>query len=218
MDFQKALETIDELLYEAMVVLVFFPRTLWLILRYPQRMMDYADTELGDVLSEQYDDTLSPTLFLAICIGLNYAIARMINGAAANDGLPTLLQDWQHLLTFRIFAFSLFPLLMALRVLRGQREPLNRGTLRPPFYSQCFVTGPFALVSGMAQSLYGAGWLKIEGLTLALVLILGWYLTQQTLWFRSQLGTGILRSAAIATGMMALAVLLILLFGIMLSV
>ncbi len=62
------------LLYEAMVMLVFYPKTLWLTLRHPQRMMDYADTELGDVQSEQYIDTLSPPLFLMICLAISHAI------------------------------------------------------------------------------------------------------------------------------------------------
>ena len=53
MDLMKLLKSFEELLYEVMVMLVFYPRTLWLSMRYPQRMMDYADTELGDVLSEQ---------------------------------------------------------------------------------------------------------------------------------------------------------------------
>ena len=49
MDFVKLLKSFEELLYEVMALLVFVPRTFYLTLRYPQRMMDYADTELGDV-------------------------------------------------------------------------------------------------------------------------------------------------------------------------
>ncbi|QHL90464.1 hypothetical protein GVO57_05975 [Sphingomonas changnyeongensis] len=78
MDFMKLLKSFEELLYEVMVMLVFYPRTLYLTLRHPQRMMDYADTELGDVLSEQYDDTLSPPLFLMICLALSHVIGRAV--------------------------------------------------------------------------------------------------------------------------------------------
>ncbi|MFN3863205.1 MAG: hypothetical protein ACK4RT_02870 [Erythrobacter sp.] len=75
MDFMKLLKSLEELLYEVMVMLVFFPRTLFLTLRHPQRMMDYADTELGDVQTEQYNDTLSPPLFLMICLLLGHVVA-----------------------------------------------------------------------------------------------------------------------------------------------
>lgn len=71
MDFMRLFKSLEELLYEVIVMLVFFPKTLWLTLRYPQRMMDYADTELGDVQSEQYNDTLSPPLFLMLCVTLS---------------------------------------------------------------------------------------------------------------------------------------------------
>lgn len=205
MDLTKIIDSIDDLLYEAMVILVFFPRTFWLILRHPQRMMDYADTELGNVLSDQYDDTLSPALFLAICIGLSYIIARIVGDNSAAAVVPALLQNWQHLLVFRILIFSLFPLLMAVRLLRGRREPLNRETLRHPFYSQCFVTGPLALITGLLQALYNIGRLPGVGLAVGLSIVVGWYLLQQSLWFRAQLGVGLLRAASIATPTMLFA-------------
>ena len=36
MDFMRLLRSFEELLYEVIVMLVFFPRTLWLTLRHPQ--------------------------------------------------------------------------------------------------------------------------------------------------------------------------------------
>ena len=36
MDFMRLLKSLEELHYEVMVMLVFFPRTLWLTLRHPQ--------------------------------------------------------------------------------------------------------------------------------------------------------------------------------------
>ena len=74
MDFMKLLKSLEELISEVMAMLVSYPKTLWLTFRYPQRMMDYADTELGDVQSQQYSDTLSPSLFLMICLAISHAI------------------------------------------------------------------------------------------------------------------------------------------------
>jgi len=116
MDFMKLLKSLEELLYEVMVMLVFFPRTLYLTIRHPQRMMDYADTELGDVQSEQYNDTLSPPLFLMICLVLGHLIELALPTSDL-DQMPAFLQDDRNLLIFRVFMFSLLPLVLSLRLL-----------------------------------------------------------------------------------------------------
>ncbi|GAB4481526.1 MAG: hypothetical protein OHK0018_12960 [Erythrobacter tepidarius] len=162
MDFMKLLKSLEELLYEVMVMLVFFPRTLFLTIRHPQRMMDYADTELGDVQSEQYSDTLSP------------------------------------------------PLILSLRLMSKLGIALDRETLRPVFYSQCFVTAPMALAIGVATVFWQVGGeitVRIGQLTIFGTLV--WYIAQQTLWFRSKLGVGLGLAAVNAVGTTLVATLLI---------
>ena len=209
MDFMRLLKSLEELLYEVMVMLVFFPRTLYLVLRHPQRMMDYADTELGDVQSEQYNDTLSPPLFLMICLAVNHLIEQALPSSDVAS-LPAFLRDTQNLLMFRVFMFSLLPLLLSLRLLARLGIALDRETLRPVFYSQCFVTAPVALLVGLATSLW-----QIGGTTpaqIAPVIFWGgifWYLVQQTLWFRAKLKTGYGSAALNALGASLVAVLLI---------
>ncbi len=205
MDFMKLLKSFEELLYEVMVMLVFFPRTLYLTFRHPQRMMDYADTELGDVMSEQYDDTLSPPLFLMICLAISHAIGRLA-GPSDVRTLPALLQSPENLLLANVFAFSLFPLLMSLRLLGRLGIPLNRSTLRPPFYSQCFVTAPTAMVVGLSMSVP-----KLFGSTsgypglIAFVLVGLWYVRQQALWFKAKLTLSTARAWGLAVSSTVLA-------------
>lgn len=190
MDFMKLLKSLEELLYEVMVMLVFFPRTLYLTFRHPQRMMDYADTELGDVQSDQYNDTLSPPLFLMICLGLNHVLELALRTSDLST-LPHFLQDPQNLLIFRVFMFSLLPLVLSLRLLSKLGIALDRDTLRPVFYSQCFVTAPIALMVGIATLLWQIGDGSVS--LVASAIFWGgmvWYLSQQTLWFRAKLATG----------------------------
>jgi hypothetical protein len=193
MDFLKILKSLEELLYEVMVMLVFYPRTLWLTVRHPQRMMDHADTELGDVLSEQYTSTLSPPLFLMISLAISHLIFVSVNpqGMLA---LPELLRETQNLLAFRLILFSLFSLMMALRLLKALGLTLDRETLRAPFYSQCFITAPVALALGLAQSmpyLLGSEGSGVAAGMIAAVIL--WYLYQQAHWFRSKLGVSLIR-------------------------
>jgi hypothetical protein len=188
MDFMKLFKSLEELLYEVIVMLVFFPKTLWLTLRYPQRMMDYADTELGDVLSEQYNDTLSPPLFLMLCVALSYMAERAVPGSLDTSALPSFLRDSQNLLAFRVLIFSLFPLAFSLRLLSGLGAALDRDTLRAPFFAQCFVAAPLAMIVGLAQALRN---LPLDhagpASTLLLLFAAGWYLRQQAWWLRTKL-------------------------------
>jgi hypothetical protein len=213
MDFMRLLKSLEELLYEVMVMLVFFPRTLFLTVRHPQRMMDYADTELGDVQSEQYNDTLSPPLFLMICLVINHLFERAAP-AGISGVLPAFLQDTQNLLIFRVFMFSLLPLILALRLMQKLGIALDRETLRPVFYAQCFVTAPVALLIGIGTTVSHMGGeaapIVSNGVFLGGLI---WYLAQQTLWFRTKLGCGLGAAAANAVGATLVATILIIMTG-----
>ncbi len=215
MDFMRLLKSFEELLYEVMVMLVFFPRTLYLTFRYPQRMMDYADTELGDVLSDQYDDTLSPPLFLMLCLAISHGIGRMA-GAENSSALPALLQNPENLLLANVFIFSLFPLLMSLRLIGRLDIHLNRATLRPPFFSQCFVTAPTVMGVGLSMSLprlFGIETTLPGGIAFAF--IVGWYVRQQAHWFRAKLGIVPLRAWSLALSSTILGIIVVV--GVMIT-
>ena len=210
MDFMKLLKSLEELLYEVMVMLVFYPKTLWLTFRYPQRMMDYADTELGDVQSEQYSDTLSPPLFLMICLAISHAIEVATLGNSNTSALPAFFRDTENLLAARVLVFSVFPLMMALRLLFGLKEELNRDTLRAPFYAQCFVTAPLAMAFGISQSMRHMPLPNMDAFaSIFMLLALMWYIRQQALWFRAKLDVSVTRSWIIAFIMFLLTIILL---------
>jgi hypothetical protein len=214
MDFMRLLKSLEELLYEVMVMLVFFPRTLWLTFRYPQRMMDYADTELGDVQSEQYKDTLSPPLFLMVCLLISHLVERATPANVAVQ-LPAFLEDTQNLLIFRVFIFSIFPLIMSLRLLQRMKIDLDRDTLKPIFYSQCFVTAPVTIFVGVGTAVsHAGGSIAHWAANLIFAIGFGWYISQQTLWFKTKLDTGMVRAAANAIGATLAAIIVIILTGI----
>lgn len=206
MDLMKLFKSLEELLYEVIVMLVFFPRTLWLALRFPQRMMDYSDTELGDVQSEQYSDTLSPPLFLMLCVAFGYVAERAVPGALELDGLPGLLRNPENLLAIRVLVFSLLPLGFSLRLMHVLGITLDRETLRAPFFAQCFVAAPLAMGSGLSQAI---SHLPIPNAplvaTACTVLIAGWYLRQQVRWLHRKLGFSALRGWAESIGLALLA-------------
>ena len=202
MNFMQLLRSLDELLYEVMSWLVFFPLTLWRTLRHPLQMMDYASRELGDAEERQYDDTLSPPLFLLLALlvshGLELAFLAGVNPIIAERrGLAGLVNDDTSLLLLRLALFSLIPLVLAVSLLHGTREPVTRHTLKAPFYAQCYTAAPFALVLGIGALLMQnkAPGVILAGAALFLVAI-ATYFAIQVAWFRKHLRAGLLRTLA----------------------
>jgi len=198
MDLLRIIQSLEEFLYEVMSWLVFYPRTLWRSLRHPIQMLRYSDRELKDAREDQFTDLLSPPLFLFVTILLSHLIE-----IAAHQSLPRsstalgrqIVASDQNLLILRAMLFSIYPLMFAVRRLHRQGTPLNRETLRQPFFAQCYIAGPAALLLGIAAIVMRAHHpaVVIGGFVFALAVI-GWYLRIETIWLRTR--TRMTRSAA----------------------
>lgn len=188
MDFMKLLKSLEELLYEVVCWLVFYPLTLWRSLADPLRMMRYADEELADRPQDQYEDTLSPPLFLLLTLLLAQAISQAVPSLYDSSTLPPILSSTANLLIARGVIFSVLPLVMAVTLVRRKNIRLTRDTLRPPFYSQCYVAALFVLIAGIGLDLmlipHQAG--LATGAALFAVAI-GWYGQAQVRWFKRDL-------------------------------
>jgi hypothetical protein len=199
MNFFNLLQSLDELLYEVMSWLVFYPITLWRTLVRPLKMMDYSDSEQGDASDQQYTDTLSPPLFLLLSLIIVHAaeIALVGNDAvvASKVGLSAFVSNNTDLIILRIVTYSLFPVMMATRMVRAQKLQVNRDTLRAPFYSQCYVAAVLAMMLGGAVILVKLAhdWSVLAGGALALFGLL-WFGFLQTAWFNQHLKCGRLRA------------------------
>ena len=199
MDFLKLIQSLDDLLYEIMSWLIFYPVTLWRALTRPLKMMDYSDVEQGDASDQQYTDTLSPPLFLLLSLIIVHAaeIALVGNVAVVGSkvGLSALVSTDTDLIILRIVTYSLFPVMMATRLVRARRLRVDRATLRAPFYSQCYVAAVLAMLLGTAVILIKLAhdWSLIAGVGLALFALL-WFGFLQTAWFNQHLKCGRVRA------------------------
>jgi hypothetical protein len=130
--------------------------------------------------------------------------------SAGTGNLPAVMRDTQNLLVFRVFMFSLLPLILSLRLMNKLGIALDRETLRPVFYSQCFVTAPITMLIGIATVFARAGG-EVTGIISWLLFGGGlvWYLAQQTLWFRTKLGIGTGAAVANAVGTTLVAAIII---------
>jgi hypothetical protein len=195
MDFMKWINSLDELLYEVMSWLLFFPLTLWRAVVHPLAMMDYADEQLTLPESEQYGAALSPPLFLAIALLIAHAVSMALGEVdtivADRHGLAGLVNDDASALVLRLVLFASFSLFTATRLVRRLRLPVDRATLRAPFYAQCYPTAVFALGLGLGVSLTRSALpiAHMGGVGLIVVSILH-YVIVETRWFAMKLETG----------------------------
>lgn len=91
-------------------------------------------------------------------------------------------------------------------------------TLRPPFFSQCYVAAPFVLVASLGLDLMlmpGGKGLAVGMGTIALALI--WYAQAEIRWFLRDLGIGEVLATALFLRGLVIAVVTTLMLAILIG-
>jgi hypothetical protein len=192
MDFIRIIRSLEEFLYEVMTWLVFYPRTLLRTALHPLRTLADTRKELDKAPDDQFSDSLSAPLFLMLTLLISHLFemaVRLQPFADATHGAGKLLASDQNLVIVRSLIFAAFPLMYALEEVRRSDEPLNRKTLRGPFFSECYPAAVFALVFGIGGTLvaWPAGDSRI-GYACMIAATL-WYLAVQSTWLRQNGGS-----------------------------
>ncbi|MFA4938902.1 hypothetical protein [Brevundimonas sp.] len=201
MDLLKILRSFEEFLFEAVSWLVFYPLTLWRIVRGPLAAMDYSDREQGDSEEHRYDDALSPPLFLLATIVLANLISLALHVPPPQETSETthiLLASQQNLVLFRSLAFSLIPLVAAVTLLRHEKKRISRETLRAPFYAQCYLPAVCAAFVSVGGDIFGRP--DLPNAVGAVIMIggAGWFLFVQAHWFARRLNVSKAKGAGVA--------------------
>lgn len=206
MDFEKFLRSVEELLFEAVSWLFFYPRTMAEILRRPLQFMTYAEAETAKPEDRRYDEAMSPPVLLLLTLLLVIGLGAAAHAPAPQSGsvlTKAIFASTQNTLLFRCLLFSLTPLVVALTLLRRQRWKITREALRGPFYAQCCLAAPFALgVSGGGVAIERGGSVGAAFGGVIMLLSIGWLLTIETRWFAHRLKIG--HGAAALTAIWAL--------------
>lgn len=221
MNFMAWLSSLDELLYEVMSWILFLPITLWRTLRNPLAMMDYADAELArPEEKQQFQDALSPPLFLALCLllghGLSLALGETDAIIASKHGMAALVSDETSALLLRVILFGGFPLFMAARLVRKQGTRLTRAALKPAFYAHCYPAGVLALVMGGGadmMALPNHAW-QLPGLALLALALLAYGIVS-AIWFARWLHQRVWRGFVHASFCMVEGLALVVVMGLL---
>jgi len=210
------LKSFEVLLYEVMSWVVFYPRTLWRSARHPLRLMARTDGELKLAPAEQFRDVVSPPIFLLLTVVIANAFQVAIVGnnplIDSGIGLAGLISDNTSLILFRLVAFAMLPAIAGAFALTVARRPVDRDSLQPFFYAQCFATTPVVLLCSIAETvtrltersddIAGAALFAVAGL---------FYVAVEARWFSSE--TGRSRAFGIVWALAAFAISLFVLGG-----
>lgn len=157
MPFLVFLKSFEVLLFEIMSWIIFYPRTLWRAGRHPLSMMDRCEGELKLPPDQQFKDIISPPIFLLLTVVAAHAVEVAVVGNSPlidnGIGLAGLIQDNTSLILFRLIAFASLPVIAGAFALWVMKRPVDRISLQPLFYAQCFVTTPVVLLCSIAETL-----------------------------------------------------------------
>ena len=201
MDLLKLIQSIEELLYELVTWMFFYPRTFWRAIRHPIAQASKIETHFAQELRQEFPGAISPPLFLLLSILIAHAIELSLHthlGQFKSDLARKLFESDSALLIFRAVMFSLFPLLMAVGLLRHRSTVVDRETLRAPFFVQCTFAAPFAMFTSIATFVMtlDSPFAKLAGLVSWLAAV-AWYLGVTQRWFRMRLQISRLRAFVI---------------------
>lgn len=196
----KWLNSLDELLYEVMSWVIFFPLTLWQALLRPIGTMEEIAREAALPDDERYAAVLSPPLFLALTLLLGHTVATALGQTdqiiANHHGLADLVNDNASALVLRVVVFAGFPLFLAARMVRERKIKLDRTSLQQPFYEQCYPAAVFALGLGLGTSfvLDHHEVTRMVGRWLVGLSIVNFWIVE-TRWFAQALNVNLLHAA-----------------------
>ncbi|BBK29388.1 hypothetical protein EDC65_2568 [Stella humosa] len=199
MNIFQFLNSLDELLYELMSWFVFFPVTMWRLLRHPIATMRYAEEQLRLDENRQYRGTVSPPIMLILTVAVTQCIDLAVDNTnpivTSHQGLAELISDNTSLFLLRLVLFGSFAILLATRKVQRSAVDLDRDSLKPAFYAQCYAIAPFALLVSSGTIALGHALLPVQvlGLT-ALVAAFLFYGAVQVRWFQQALDQSVFRS------------------------
>ena len=189
MDIFNFAKAVEQGIYDVMMWIFFYPYTLIRTLLFPAAMLAYVSDETSRDPDDAFAAAMRPAILMFISIAIGTFVAPFSVGqihALQTTHIGRVLVDsWFALVLYRIVVFSLFPLAGA--VLFDLLTPgrLSRISMRRPFYMQCYICAPFALIASplMVNFSHDSTYAYI-----AFVLVTIWFLAVQFVFFRTHAG------------------------------
>ncbi|MCJ8191856.1 hypothetical protein [Sphingomicrobium aestuariivivum] len=155
MDFYKLIKSLDDLVYEVLSWLYFYPRTLLRVIFKPFGLMKDTHEQMLEDDDPAFGDRIAPPLFLAITLVLIHVVELAIDPKGgeveySNPVVANFMADDKNLLAFRIVLYGILPLIAAARQLTYQGVAIRKSSLKNPFYPQCYAAAGFTVLTSLA--------------------------------------------------------------------
>ncbi|MHC9085521.1 hypothetical protein ACYX7E_10890 [Luteimonas sp. RIT-PG2_3] len=203
MDFLKILKSFEEFVYEALTWIILLPKTLLRTLLAPRGMTAYASGQLSRTDDARFAEALSPPLTLILCVLIAHVVDLGIRTQAPDTSgsiASEILASEQNLLLYRTIAFGVWALAGATYALLRTGTAITRDSLRGPFYEQCYLVAPFALVLSLGTSMTLGGDDDRELIGACMVMAgFVWFWIVQFDWIGRRAGLSRWRSAVAAS-------------------
>jgi hypothetical protein len=148
-DILKLLQSIEELVYEVALWVVFIPKTFARVILRPRWCHSYVAAELNKDPKQRFDTYMSPILFWVITGIIPHLFVVTYLG---NVKQSTVAQEVEWLqfsgfpLETRLLVIAIVaiggPLGFSLQILKEKDLAINRESLRSTFYTQCLCFAP----------------------------------------------------------------------------
>ncbi|TYR31486.1 hypothetical protein FY036_14510 [Mesorhizobium microcysteis] len=209
MDFFNFAKAVEQGIYDVMMWILFYPLTLLRMIIFPASTLQYVYAEARKDQDSAFAEAIRPALLIFISIAIGTFLAPFsADQRALLEGTPIgslVTTSWFFLVFYRMVVFSLFPLCGALLLDLLTPGPVSRETLRTPFYLQCYICAPFALIaSPTLVNIQHDSW----SVYAAFAAVTLWFLAVQYIFFRDYA-----RQTALRALLLAPAVLLLGTFG-----
>lgn len=223
MDFYRLIKSLDELVFEVLSWLLFYPMTLWKVLRRPIATMRKVENELVEDEQHSFDEILGPPLFLALTLAIiQFAEVALLPDEAAKAAQGKFAEVWtddKNLLAMRIVMFGALPLIAAVRQARLKAQPIEKSSLRSSVYAQCYAAAVFAILVSSAFFLapFLAEGHKQNAILIVLPVALLWLGWVEARWMHRVVGLSRGRAFVQSFRILAEWTVLFLLIGLVLS-
>lgn len=205
LDRHDLVNSLEHGVYDVMSWILFFPYTLVRTLIWPVRMMRLVLTEANADPQTAFGSAMRPALLLLIAMALGSTFVPLDQDAVAtlrqSASGSILASCWLSLVLLRMIGFCFVPLAGAVLLDSFRPGRMTRDSLRVPFYQQCYICAPLALVATPLMAPLDPSARPVASAVAAVVLI--WFMVAEFLFFRRFLGARPRNAAALTLAVIA---------------
>lgn len=215
MDFIRALQSVEEILYEMSMWIILVPKTFLRVVFTPQWIQKYVagewakndasqqegESDAGNGPPRRFDSYMSP-LFFFLIVGVIplYLVIVSQNSQTSSSDLFTwaLQQPVETRLTVYGILLLTGPLGFSLGIQLLRRIPFARQSVQRIFYTQCYCFAPLYFLLNLAQAFYN---LSVSSLVAARWIFLFpfvWFLPAEMFVFAQELTISRLKALGFA--------------------